>query len=144
MIIAKGYHPFSSIWGLLIFKKNIYFIIFCIWVFCLYVCAAHVCSALECQKRASNFLKLEWQIVVTSIQVWGLESRISGRVARALNNWAISPAPPSFFLRLLFFFYSFCEPDSHMVHTDLELSMKLKLASNFWPFCHLTFQVLAL
>lgn len=52
----------------------------------LHVCAAHVCSAQECQKRASNFLKLELQIVVTSIQVWGLESRISGRVVSALNN----------------------------------------------------------
>lgn len=52
-----------------------------------------MCSAHRGQKRASDLLKLQLEMVVTYHVVLGIEPRDSGKAASALSCQAISLAP---------------------------------------------------
>lgn len=72
----------------------IYFIKkWCIWVFYLHVCVyTHVCSAPGSQKRTSDSLELQLQLVVHCCVSARIKLQGSGRAAIALNSWALFPA----------------------------------------------------
>lgn len=143
MIIVNGYYPFSSVPGLLTFKR-LFILLFSV---CgCFVYAAHVCSAQERQKRASNFLKLEIQIAVSlHIGLGGLESRMSGRVASALTT---EPSLHGMKLKLASNFWSpsECWHDSHVPSCPawiVDLSHRLICGGrchpgSYWLIC--TFQ----
>ena len=60
--------------------------ILCIWVFCL-----HMCLYMPGQKKVSDLLELELQMVVSHHV--GARNWTSGRTVSALSGWAISPTP---------------------------------------------------
>jgi hypothetical protein len=57
------------------------------------VCAPCAHSAWGGQQRMSSSLESEWQKLLTTVWVLGIEPRSSARAAGALNRWAISWAP---------------------------------------------------
>ena len=78
-----SFFALKSVFFLFIFKV----FILCAWVLCMFACAPWVCSTHRSQKRASDFLELELQRVV-SCHV----GAFSGRSVSALKGIAISPA----------------------------------------------------
>ena len=63
------------------------------WVYCMPMCLCVTCVL--CPWR----LNLSYLRLIAAIWLLGVGRRSSGRAAGALNHWAISPAPPLYFLR---------------------------------------------
>lgn len=59
---------------------------------CVYVWVPCICSAQQGQKKASDTLGLEFQMVVTTLGVLGSEVRSSGKAMSVLSLWGISSA----------------------------------------------------
>lgn len=83
---------------------TIFIFIWCVWTFCLHVCIftmymqytwgpEEYIGSLRSRTTDSSELLCEW--------VLEMELRTSGRVASAVNHWAISVAPESRFLMIL-------------------------------------------
>lgn len=82
------------------FFKSVYSFLFSVCVFaCMYVCVLHVCSAHIGQKRASEPLLLELQMVVSHCMGDRRWTLLHCRSNHALNRWDTSLAPFLAFLK---------------------------------------------
>lgn len=70
-------------------------------MFWLHVCTPHVCSPCISQKRVSEQLELELQIVCCYAVVLGIQTWILVRALSVLNSGAISPEPFKVFFLLI-------------------------------------------
>jgi hypothetical protein len=75
------------------------FLLLCVWMFCL--CAPSTCLVPICQKRVSDLLQLELQMVSAALWMLRIEFRSCARATNTLNHWASSPGPG----REVFFFF---------------------------------------
>lgn len=80
-------------WLQLVILLYLWFISVCVCVYTIYVSVA--CRG---QKRATDPLYLQSQAVVSYLTVLGTELRIFRGAVKALNHWAIFPAPMSTFM----------------------------------------------
>lgn len=88
---------FSVFWqfGCYFFSK-ILFLCMCMSIFECRLCA-HKSRAHEGQKKGTDLLKVQLQVVSFLTWMVGTEVRPSARAVPALNNWTSSPYPYSFF-----------------------------------------------